>query len=103
MDIVPQVYGGIRWGPRPGLDLDSGIRVRRDLVPPVPNTVVQAWVNGYGRPDGYLRSFVPTRPDLVYAIAEAYVQRFGPGWGITPRDPNTMIWPQNPGIRKDRG
>lgn len=95
---------GIGWNPRPGLDLDAGIRLQRNgplsqwqsVLPQV--NQYDRFMNGFG-----FSGLVGTVDHRVFAIVDLFDNPQGPGWGMQPEDTEVMFpWNILNGLTKDQ-
>lgn len=73
------------WNPRPGQDLDSGMRIQFQVIHN-PGQVVTPQSNQYGNPYAVLSGMAATFDSRIVSRVEQYRQVWGPWQGIGPQD-----------------
>ena len=94
---IPYIIPQLGWNPRPGLDLDAGIRLQR--TNPVSRWLtIQAPYNQYSAPTRFFRSFMGDYTLSVLGIAEGGERTIGP-WtrdNAPPQDLTEVFYPSIP-------
>lgn len=95
------LFGKLGFAPRPGLDLDAGIRLMR-TAPESRWPSIMAQQNQYSNPSAFIRAWMPVMSQMVWNRADAAFAPFGPGWGVQPTDYSNLFAQTNPFMEKQQ-
>lgn len=93
------LIGKLGWRPRPGLDLDAGIRLQAREIQGAGEPVINAVANQYSAGSMGMQSRVPSLNHLIVAKTMLSVEMPGPNSGQVASPINMFPW-TNPPIQK---